>query len=244
MTLLAVAVVAGPASPWSHAGRGVRAAEPARDGDETESVDARNKPDSTSGKAVDAKADAAPPVAAVAKVVLRGIVVDEADVPVAKAPVTVLQWNKTAMGQSAEDGQFRIEVEKSGWRGASIVASDDNGRRQGFALMRYDLDENAQPPQIRIGLRRARDTPVIVTDKAGKPISGAHVFAIQSYKRTAVAETGENGEAVLRLPPGPRWNVSMPRFRARVSTIASFIRAMNRRMPRTRFPRTTPGRSS
>ncbi len=136
-------------------------------------------------------------------VAVRGIVVDEAEMPVANARVAAHPLSGQKIEAAAPTGEFAVNVPAIG-NDMLLSAQDATGELHGIASFRA-----RQTEPIRITLRKAREVVVSVTDAARQPIAGARVGLILGtgfLPQGAIAEhlTDETGRAVLRCPAEAR----------------------------------------
>jgi Protein of unknown function, DUF255 len=128
---------------------------------------------------------------------LRGVVVDEADKPVAHAKVAARGYRVNQSTQSAADGRFEMKIAAKGLSWGLVHATDQTGR-QGFVQVLIGQKSNP----VRIVLKEPRGITVTVTDKSGNAIQGATVGAIVQNALLVRQETDAQGKAPLRLPDG------------------------------------------
>jgi len=133
---------------------------------------------------------------------IDGIVVDEAGKPVAGAVVTVFGLKSAVDGKpvrSTLDGTFRVLLDAASARHVSLLASVNDGARQG--LFEYHDTVLARVAQARIVLKPSRKLPVRVVDSFKKPVAGASVGLIgENLLILATAETDATGVATLIFP--------------------------------------------
>ncbi|HWE36910.1 MAG TPA: M56 family metallopeptidase [Isosphaeraceae bacterium] len=135
----------------------------------------------------------------VSKAKIEGTVVDEAGKPVAGAKITSPYPYGTSGVTSGPDGRFTLTLNNAAAGYAGVIASTDDGARQGY-YRAPGYGPGTLPP-VRIVLKPSRETTVTVKDGQGKPVAGATVLAIGSPIRTAAeATTDAGGRARLRTP--------------------------------------------
>jgi beta-lactamase regulating signal transducer with metallopeptidase domain len=157
-----------------------------------------DKPARKEARAADAALD-------VSKASIEGVVVDEAGKPVAGAVVDVLRQTSAPGAppiRTASDGSFRLVLDTASARYIVIIASAEEGARQGI----YEFHGTVlpQPVQARIVVKPSRKMTVRVTDAAKKPVEGAAVGVLDYSTLLAHAETDAHGTVSLRLPSDAR----------------------------------------
>jgi hypothetical protein len=131
---------------------------------------------------------------------LRGVVVDEAGMPVENSKVTVYHSIGRKIEVNAAKGEFEIEAPAVGIE-MMLSARNETGELQGTETFRV---REAGP--LRVTLRKAREVVVLVTDPSKQPVGGARVGVDAGdggfLRQGTVAEqlTDDNGRAVLRVP--------------------------------------------
>jgi beta-lactamase regulating signal transducer with metallopeptidase domain len=141
----------------------------------------------------------------VSNAVIEGIAVDEAGKPVGGAVVRVVSYTPSpglTPARTAADGTFRLILNQASARYTVIIASAEDGARQGI----YEFHDSALPQtvQARIVVKPSRKMTVRVTDGAKKPVEGAAVGALEYSTLLANAETDAQGTVSLRLPRDAR----------------------------------------
>ena len=148
----------------------------------------------------DKPGDAAPDVS---KASIEGVVVDEEGKPVAGAVVEVIAFDPARVSdRTAADGSFRLILDATAVRNEVVLASAEDGKRQGI----HEFGDDSSPPtaQVRIVLKPSRKMTVRVTDAAKKPVRDAAVGVLENWKLLAHAETDADGAVSLRFPSDAR----------------------------------------
>src|SRR5207248_2957447 len=103
---------------------------------------------------------------------VEGVVVDEANKPVADAVVTFVNPSpaqEVPAARTAADGTFRLVSEWPSVRYQTILASADDGKRQ--ALFHFDeYHPLSTVATVRLVVKPSRTLTVRVTDTAKKPV--------------------------------------------------------------------------
>jgi hypothetical protein len=131
-------------------------------------------------------------------VVIKGVVVDEAGMPVGNSRVAVHPPFGKKIEVVAAGGEFSIEASAVGGE-LVLTARNETGELQGMEMLRGRPDG-----PMRVTLRKARELVVTVTDPAQQPIAGARVgvdMGNNFLRRGTIAEelTNDKGLAVLRF---------------------------------------------
>ena len=135
----------------------------------------------------------------VSKASIEGVVVDEDGKPVAGAVVGVIAPDPSLVtSRTAADGAFRLVLNETAVRNEVVLASAEDGERQGI----HEFAEYSAPltAQARIILKPSRKMTVHVTDAAKKPVRDAVVGVLDNWKLLAHAETDADGTVSLRFP--------------------------------------------
>jgi beta-lactamase regulating signal transducer with metallopeptidase domain len=157
-----------------------------------------NKPVPKEAKAADAAVD-------VSKAVIEGVVVDEASRPVGGAVVRVVSYTPSpgpTPAHTAADGTFRLVLNQASARYTVIIASAEEGARQG--IFKFHDTVLPQTVQARVVVKPSRKMTVRVTDAAKKPVEDAAVGALDYSTLLANAETDAQGTVSLRWPRDAR----------------------------------------
>jgi beta-lactamase regulating signal transducer with metallopeptidase domain len=143
---------------------------------------------------------------------IPGIVVDEAGKPVGGASVRILSDRVPVEdATTGSDGLFVIQASDPTYPKARLIATSDDGRRQGTASFSESTDSHVRPTPARIVLKPSRIVTVTVIDQAGKPIPDAAVETIAGYNSVAMGKTDAAGHAPLRYPQGKnvQWIIAL-----------------------------------
>ncbi len=136
---------------------------------------------------------------------IDGVVVDEAGKPVAGVVVTTLgAYRKVApLTRTAADGSFRLVLDEASARYHTLLASVDDGARQGIGSFQDTV--LSQAVKLRIVVKPARTMTVRVADAGKKPVDGAAVGVMSdSLAILTQAQTDARGMASLRFPVDAR----------------------------------------
>jgi protocatechuate 3,4-dioxygenase beta subunit len=143
----------------------------------------------------------------VSKAVIEGVVADEAGKPVGGAVVRVVSYTPSPgpmPARTAADGTFRLFLNQASARYTVVIASAEDGARQGI----YEFHDTVLPQtvQARIVVKPSRKMTVRVTDASKKPVEDAAVGVAEygSWAVLANAETDAHGAVSLRLPRDAR----------------------------------------
>jgi beta-lactamase regulating signal transducer with metallopeptidase domain len=153
------------------------------------------------------EAKAAATAADVSKAVIEGVVVDEAGKPVVGAVVRVASYTPSSgptPARTAADGTFRLFLNQASARYTVVVASAEEGARQG--IFEFNGTVHPQTVQARIVVKPSRKLTVRVADAAKRPVEGAAVGVLDhsSGLLLAHAETDAHGVVSLHLPSDAR----------------------------------------
>src|SRR5262249_30024031 len=137
---------------------------------------------------------------------VEGVVVDEAGKPVAGVTVGVVRVGKSAgpTARTAADGSFRLVLDAPSALYETVLATADGGARQG--IVRFQDTVLPSVAKVRLVLKPSRALTVRVSDARKAPVAGADVGVLdyESAGIIAIAETGADGLAALRLPRDAR----------------------------------------
>jgi RNA polymerase sigma factor (sigma-70 family) len=142
---------------------------------------------------------------------IRGLVVDEGRQPVAGARVRAIQADRPETAITAADGTFEMPVDGPNWLEQTLIATSDDGARQGLCRFTPDSALDAPGRSAGIMLHPARDVTVTVANGRGAPVPEAAVFLLDYVYPAAEARTDARGVAVLRVPEGLKtlWIVAL-----------------------------------
>jgi hypothetical protein len=146
------------------------------------------------------KAKEAVVAADVSKAVIEGIVVDEAGKPVGGAIVRVISLppSDATSVRTAADGSFHLPFEERFAQFGLVIASLEDGKRQGIFEDSY---KRLYPMvKVHIVVKPSRQMTVRVTDAAKAPIQHAAVGVLDNDLLLAQAETDASGVVSMRLP--------------------------------------------
>ena len=143
---------------------------------------------------------------------IPGIVVDEAGKPVGGATVRILSGDWPVEYQTTgPDGSFVIQANDPIQRKCRLIATSDEGRRQGMSW--FLESSNSQIPAVpaRIVLKPSRIVTATVVDQGGKPIGGEAVEVIGEGGSVAIGKSDAAGRASLHYPGGinVKWIIAL-----------------------------------
>ncbi|OJW19978.1 MAG: hypothetical protein BGO49_10675 [Planctomycetales bacterium 71-10] len=151
---------------------------------------------------VPAQAEGPEPGAKAGELRLRGVVVDEADRPLAGAEVRLMPFTPREVGvRTGPDGSYALTSPGRNVGLQMILARSGDGRLLGTFTYGFDLTPPAAP--TRIVAKPAKEVLVRVADSAGKPVEGATVEAAGDYTALASA-TSAAGEVRIAIPADHR----------------------------------------
>jgi RNA polymerase sigma factor (sigma-70 family) len=133
-----------------------------------------------------------------AKVILEGIVVDEAGQPVVDVQVRDIAEGPHAPVSTDVGGRFRMTLDRPIATTGVYLASTRDGSRQ--ALFEFKEQFYGLTATAKFVLRPSRRISVHVVDERGAGIAGATVVALQ-YRPLAYTTTDQSGVATLNVPP-------------------------------------------
>ncbi len=137
----------------------------------------------------------------VSKASIEGVVVDEDGKTVAGAVVGVLYpMAEGITDRTADDGSFRLLLDRATAGYEIVTASAEDGERQGIYV--FPATVAPRTAHARIVLKPSRKMTVRVTDAAKKPVRDAAVGVLEDTYDALLghAETDADGVALLRLP--------------------------------------------
>ncbi|WP_165246772.1 sigma-70 family RNA polymerase sigma factor [Paludisphaera soli] len=148
-----------------------------------------------------APADEPEPAKQTGPVRLRGVVVDEADRPLAGAEVRLDPESiREVRATTGPDGAYEMAVDRPNLGNWTILARTDDGRSAGLLRVDRELTPAQAQEPARIVVRPSREVRVRVADAAGDPAAGVTVEAVAAYNAVAHETTGPDGEARLLVP--------------------------------------------
>jgi RNA polymerase sigma factor (sigma-70 family) len=143
---------------------------------------------------------------------VRGVVVDEAGRPVARAEVRADAFtDREAVGTTGEDGSFSIPIRRQRVDGTALLARSDGHDRSGVFQYGFNSTKAEAEKPARIVLKPVREVIVSVTDASKAQVPGAAVEAAGNLAVFADAMTGPDGSARLQVPADAKveWIVAL-----------------------------------
>ena len=105
---------------------------------------------------------------------------------------------------SGSDGTFVIRAIGPMEEKVELIASADDGSRQGLGLYRESIDSKVPSAPARIVLEPSRSVTVIVTGTEGKPVQQAGVEVIAEFGAVASVEDRRGTAELLSTIPRRR----------------------------------------
>ena len=138
------------------------------------------------------------------KVVLTGVVVDEAEKPVAGVVVRSLRQDESGPVKTETDGRFQIKLKANpyGRIYSTLLAVGDDGKLGLLAVSQ----ENAAP--VKVVLKPSKALEVRVVDRAGQAVAGAEVAFLTGLQSFLEGRTNTQGLWTLAVPADAKgWGV-------------------------------------
>ena len=132
---------------------------------------------------------------------IKGVVVDPSGQPVGGAPVSAMRSDRPRSTMTKPDGTFVIAADDSNFRYFALLATADNGARQGIFRF-HDPKTGTKGPRTlaRIVLKPLRTVTVSVVDGRGAPVEGATVVVLDVVFPVAEGRTDARGIVTLSAP--------------------------------------------
>ncbi len=132
---------------------------------------------------------------------IKGVVVDSSGQPVAGAQVSNMRSDRPRSATTKPDGTFVIAADDSNLRYFALLATAENGARQGIFRFHDPRTGTTGPRTLaRIVLKPLRAVSVSVVDGSGAPVEGAAVVVLDVVFPVAEGRTDARGIVALSAP--------------------------------------------